>query len=149
MTEVLFYHLERSTLEQVLPSLLEKCLERQWNVVVQTGTVQKSEELNRMLWSYRDDSFLPHGTKKNGNESLQPIFISDDDANPNKASVRFLLDGAGLGDISGYIRVIFIFTGHDVAAVAQARENWKTVKAAGHEATYWQQNAASRWEQKG
>ncbi len=149
MTEVLFYHLERSTLEQVLPSLLEKCLERQWHVVVQTGNMQGAEELNRMLWSYKDDSFLPHGTQKNGSEAMQPVFITDNDANPNKASVRFLLDGSELGDISDYTRVIFIFKGHDMEAVAQARENWKIVKAADHEATYWQQNSQARWEQKG
>ncbi len=149
MTEVLFYHLERSRLEQVLPSLLEKCLERSWNVVVQTGSMQKAEAINRMLWTYKEDSFLPHGTQKNGREALQPVFIADNATNPNNASVRFLLDGSELGDISDYIRVIFIFSGHDMAAVSEARENWKKVKAANHEATYWQQNASSRWEQKG
>ena len=36
MTEVLFYHLQNMSLESVLPSLLEKSLERGWRVVVQS-----------------------------------------------------------------------------------------------------------------
>ncbi|GIR10158.1 MAG: hypothetical protein CM15mP21_4200 [Hyphomicrobiales bacterium] len=34
MTEVLFYHLERQTLEQVLPRLVQASLGRDWRVVV-------------------------------------------------------------------------------------------------------------------
>ena len=37
MTEVLFYHLEHQPLERVLPSLVEKTLERGWRAVVQAG----------------------------------------------------------------------------------------------------------------
>ena len=37
MAEVLFYHLTESTLEDALPPLLEKSLERGWRAVVQTG----------------------------------------------------------------------------------------------------------------
>ena len=38
MTEVRFYHLQRKTLEQALPQLLEKTLERGWRAVVMAGS---------------------------------------------------------------------------------------------------------------
>ena len=37
MTEILFYHLQHQPLERVLPTLLEKTLERGWRAVVQTS----------------------------------------------------------------------------------------------------------------
>ena len=83
MTEVLFYHLERQPLERVLPTLLEKSLERGWHVVVQAGTNERVEALDALLWSYCDDGFLPHGTSADGNVDLQPVFITDDEKNPN------------------------------------------------------------------
>ena len=62
MTEVLFYHLQNMSLESVLPPLLEKSLERGWRVVVQSTSQERTEALDAHLWTYRDNSFLPHAT---------------------------------------------------------------------------------------
>ena len=64
MTEVVFYHLQRQPLEQVLPDLLERSLERGWRVVVQASSDERVEALDAHLWTYRDDNFLPHGTAR-------------------------------------------------------------------------------------
>ena len=60
MTEVLFYHLQNMSLESVLPPLLEKSLERGWRVVVQSTSPERTDALDAHLWTYSDDSFLPH-----------------------------------------------------------------------------------------
>ena len=57
MTEVLFYHMQSRTLEQALPPLLTKCLERGWRVVVQAATEERVEALDGHLWTYDDQSF--------------------------------------------------------------------------------------------
>jgi DNA polymerase-3 subunit chi len=41
-----------------------------------------------------------------------------------------------------------LFDGNDERAVASGRERWRAYKEAGHKLTYWQQNAAGRWEMK-
>ena len=110
MTEVLFYHLERQPLERVLPTLLEKSLERGWHVVVQAGTNERVEALDALLWSYRDDGFLPHGTSADGNADLQPVFITDDETNPNASQVRFFVDGSSADDVSDYERPFICLT---------------------------------------
>lgn len=148
MTEVTFYHLERQPLERVLPELLEKCLERQWRVVVQVGSEERAQALDAHLWTYRDDGFLPHGTVKDGHASAQPVFLTSGTDNPNRATVRFLADGAETTDFTGYERVILLFDGNDPDAVERARESWKAATTAGHAATYWQQSAAGRWEKR-
>ena len=148
MTEVLFYHLERQPLERVLPSLVERTVARGWRAVVQAGSDERVEALDGLLWTYTDDSFLPHGTKKDGNSAEQPVFLTTEEANPNGATVRFLVDGADLAELSGYNRVVYLFDGHDPSAVAQAREQWKAAKSAGHTISYWQQSPEGRWENR-
>jgi DNA polymerase-3 subunit chi len=61
MAEALFYHLTESTLEEALPPLLEKSLERGWRAVVQVASPERRDALDQHLWTYRDDSFLAHG----------------------------------------------------------------------------------------
>jgi DNA polymerase III subunit chi len=148
MTEVLFYHLSRQPLDKVLPGLLERTLERGWRAVVQAGSGERVDALDALLWTYADDSFLPHGTARDGMADQQPIFLTVKDDNPNGATVRFLVDGAEAPDLSGYIRAVYIFDGRDEDALVQARGEWKRIKAAGHAVTYWQQNENGRWEKK-
>lgn len=145
MSEVLFYHLERQPLERVLPQLLEKSLERGWRAVVQAGSAERVDALDSALWTYRDESFLPHGTAKDPEPAAQPIFLTDADDNPNAAQVRFLVDGAQAGALTAYQRVVYIFDGRDEEAVAGARQAWTRIKADGHDATYWQQDEQGRW----
>ncbi|MDQ0315630.1 DNA polymerase III subunit chi [Amorphus orientalis] len=148
MTEVLFYHLERQPLDQVLPTLLERSLARGWRVVVQSSDPERRDALDAHLWTYRDDAFLPHGTAHDGHASLQPIWLTAVDENPNQANVRFLVDRATTDDLSAYERVVYLFDGHDPESVQDARSRWSEAKAAGHSVTYWRQSASGAWEKK-
>ncbi len=148
MTEVLFYHLERRPLEQVLPQLLEKTLQRGWRAVVQTGSEERAQSLSQSLWTYREEAFLPHGSAQDGDENMQPIFLTAEEKNPNGAQIRFFVDGASAEDVSAYERAVYMFDGNDQDAVTAARQRWKAVKAQGHDVTYWQQSPEGRWEKK-
>lgn len=149
MTEVLFYHLERARLESVLPGLLEKTLDRGWKAVVRAGSRERVEALDGLLWTYRDDAFLPHSA---GGEdpARQPVWLTDADDVPNAADVLFLVDGAAAdpSGLSKFVRCVTIFDGGDAEAVASARAFWKTVRTAGHDATYWKQSEGGRWEKQ-
>jgi DNA polymerase-3 subunit chi len=147
-TEVYFYHLENRSLEQVLPTLLERSLERGWRAAVQAASKERVEALNTLLWTFREDSFLPHGAASDGAPAVQPIYLTDDEDNPNEAAVRFLVDGAALGDASGYVRVVHMFDGRDAGAVGRAREAWAAAKEKGFAVSYWQQDGDGRWQQK-
>ena len=119
MTEVLFYHLQNMTLESVLPPLLEKSLERGWRVVVQSTSQERAETLDAHLWTYSDDSFLPHASSRVADAQDQPIVLSIEEGNPNRANVRFLVDNAALpADCDSYERVVLVFNGDDPDAVS-------------------------------
>jgi len=147
-TEVLFYHLEQQTLEKVLPSLLEKTLQRGWRAVVQTGTPERLAAIDLALWTYRDDSFLPHGAAKDGYAAEQPVYLTTTGETPNGAGVRFLVDGAEAEAFSGFVRIVYLFDGNDTDAVKTARAQWTAAKGAGCPVTYWQQSPAGKWERK-
>ena len=148
MSEVLFYHLTESTLEQTLPGLVEKCLERNWRVVIQGGNLERLEALDAVLWTQSEQGFLPHSMVRDGTENLQPVWLTTGDDNPSNATIRFMVDGATPSGLSDYQRGIYMFDGHNAAAVDHARQRWKVEKSAGHAVTYWQQKTGGGWEKK-
>ncbi|MCG6121397.1 MAG: DNA polymerase III subunit chi [Microvirga sp.] len=146
MTEVLFYHLQGQPLETVLPTLIEKSLERGWKAVVQSGDPERLAALDDHLWTYDEQSFIPHGLADEPDSALHAVALAADDANPNGAAIRFLVAGAQTPpDAATYTRIVVIFDGEDDVALTGAREQWRAVKAAGHEATYWRQDERGRW----
>lgn len=147
MTEVLFYHLETQPLDRVLPVLVEKSLERDWQVVIEAGSEERAEAIDNLLWTYKDDSFLPHALAGGDADHLQPVLITTRPHNPNEAEIRFFVDRAVPTDVAGYQRVVYMFSGHDPDAVSEARVAWKTLKP-GNDLTYWQQDANGRWVKK-
>jgi DNA polymerase III subunit chi len=139
MTEIRFYHLTRKSLEQVLPELLEKTIERSARAVVIAGSLERVEALTQHLWTYNPNGFLPHGSARDGNPSMHPIWLTAEDERPNDASFLFLTDGATSRHVSDYERVMDIFDGNDSEALAAARRRWAENKKQGHQISYWQQ----------
>jgi DNA polymerase-3 subunit chi len=149
MPEVLFYHLQDMTLENVLPPLLEKSIERGWRVVVQSTSEERTDALDAHLWTYRDDSFLPHATWRVGDAPEQPIVLIAGEGNPNGAAVRFLVDNAALpADSDAYQRLVLVFNGEDSEALAAARSAWTDCKSRGFDVTYWQADERGRWQRQ-
>jgi DNA polymerase-3 subunit chi len=146
MTEMLFYHLQGQKLQGVLTPLLERSLERGWRVIVRGGSEERIEALDAHLWTYRDDGFLPHGTWREPEAAAQPVLLTLTEANPNRADVLFLIDGAPVpADVEGYQRIVLVFDGEDGNAVGAARDRWSEAKAKGFAATYWQPDGDGRW----
>src|SRR5438046_10026454 len=138
MTEMLFYRLQNMSIESVLPSLLEESLGRGWRVVVQSTSPERTEALDAHLWTYSDDSFLPHATWRAGDAQDQPIILSIEEGNPNRANVRFLIDNVALpADCDSYERLVLVFNGDDADALTSARGAWADCKSRGVWETWW------------
>jgi DNA polymerase III subunit chi len=145
--EILFYHLQKASLEQVLPSLLEKTLERGWKAVIRASSDERLKALDDHLWAYRDDVFLPHCLDQMTDEiEHAPIILSLQDTRFNDAEVIFVVDSADMPATSGWTRAVIMFDGNDLEALTKARTTWKSLKANDHEATYWRQSEQGRWE---
>ena len=149
MTEILFYQLNGQTPEQILPPLIARSLERGWRVAVQASSEERVEALDAHLWTWRDDSFLPHGTWREAEAAEQPVLLTVNADNPNGAAVRFLVDGAAVpANASAYQRLVLLFDGDDPEALETARERWAKAKAEGFEVTYWRADENGSWQRQ-
>jgi DNA polymerase III subunit chi len=149
MTEILFYQLNGQKLEQVLPPLIARSLERGWRVVVQASSDERVEALDAHLWTWRDDAFLPHGTWREAEAAEQPVLLTVNADNPNGAVVRFLVDGAGVpADAAAYQRLVLLFDGDDPEALEVARGRLASAKNEGFEVTYWRTDENGRWQRQ-
>ena len=143
-----FYHLVEMPLEQALPRLLEKVSAAGHRVVIMAKTPERVSFLDGLLWTWSPDSWLPHGSARDGDAELQPIWLTEGEDNPNKADVLVLTDGVSPSSLEGYARVLTMFDGRDDAAVDSARELWRRWKADGLELTYYQQTESGGWFEK-
>lgn len=147
-TEVKFYHLQKQTLDQALPLILEKAIKTQKNINVRFSDAKEVTRMNTHLWSYKPDSFLPHGCKKEGNADKHPIWLTDQDENPNNAKILVLTDGNQSDHIDDYDLCCEMLDGRSDEQVQKARQRWKDYKEKGYRITYWMQSDTGGWEQK-
>ena len=147
MAEIAFYHLQKSSLDSVLPRLLARTLDQGKRALVLAGSDTRVENLTAMLWTFDPASWLPHGSAKDGRPADQPIWLAVQPDNLNRADFLFLTDGTE-ADPGSYERCFDLFDGNDDSAVAAARERWKKLREGGHTLTYWQQNERGAWEKK-
>ena len=153
MTEVLFYHLERRSLDDVLPGLIEKTLERGWRAIIKTESSERADAIDSLLWTYNERSFLPHAQAGDGEIARQPVLITLDETNLNGANVLFLVGGAEPSDwshepASAFARVVLLFDGRDESSLARARSAWKGAREANCDVTYWKESASGKWERQ-
>lgn len=148
MTDIRFYHMQQKKLEQALPEILAKALERQYRVVIKAGNAECLELLDKALWTFQPESFLPHGSAKDSRAEEHPVWLTTEDENPNQANMLVLAGGAASENFSGVDLCCEFIDGNDEAAVLAAREHWKSYKSAGHTLAYFQQDDDGKWHQK-
>ena len=144
--EIWFYHLERSTLDQVLPGLLEKTLQRGWRALIHSTQSHRLEDIDEHLWAYRADSFLPHGLATSPMAERQPVLLTETAGNLNSAQALFIVDDTELGATEGFERCFIIFNGRNETSLQKARQRWRDLKAANANLAYWKQSPEGRWE---
>lgn len=147
MTEIWFYHLEKKALDDVLPGLVERALARGWRVLIRTDSAERAQMLDSLLWTWSEDSFLPHAQMGDGEPREQPVLITPEDGNPNGAAMMLFVGGAlpaGF-DETACARIAVLFDGRDASAVAAARGAWSAAKGSGHTVAYWKQSGG-KWE---
>jgi DNA polymerase-3 subunit chi len=148
MPEYWFYHLEASTLKGVLPDLLSKTLSKGWRALVRLPDGTALGDWDDYLWTYQDQSFLPHGREDQGRADQQPILLANKMQSADGFDVVFLIDGADVASVDGVTRVIVMIDGRSQEAIARERGRWKSLKDAGATMSYWQQGSSGGWEKK-
>lgn len=146
--EYWFYHLEASTLKGVLPDLLTKTLSKGWRALVRLPNGADLSDWDDYLWTFQDQSFLPHGREDQGRADQQPILLANTTDSAEGFDAVFLIDGANVSTVDGVSRVMVMIDGRSQEAVQRERTRWKTLKDAGAVMSYWQQTSQGGWEKK-
>jgi DNA polymerase-3 subunit chi len=140
-----FYHIDQTSVPEAVAPLVEKCLERGWRVVI-AGGEETLAVLDRHLWTWRDDSFLPHG--RDGSEAArQPVLLSREARPVNGARAAILLDGT-TAEVGAFERAIVVFDGGDSEVRGAARRQYRLASEQGARVRYFQQDAAGGWREK-
>ena len=152
MGNALFYHLTRSSAEQLVPTLLGKSLAAGWRVELRGQDRNRMARLDEALW--QGDGFLPHGLAGGPHDALQPVLLTVTEDGPppsgdNRPDCLIALDGAGVdpAECAQAQRVCIVFDGNDPEALDRARGQWRALTGAGVAAEYWSE-AGGRWERK-
>lgn len=143
--QVDFYHLTVVPLERALPQIAEKVLAADNCLLIVSSDEKQRDALDKLLWSYTPDSFLPHMQFGAGDDAAQPILIAPHVNAANGAKHIALIDGAWREDALDFDRAFHFF---DEDSIKPARAAWKSLEGRnGIERRYWKQNDAGRWEQ--
>ena len=143
--QVDFYHLTIKPLDRVLPQIAEKVLAAGDRLVIVAGDEDQRRHLDRLLWTFSPDSFLPHGCAGAGDDAAQPILLAPNVTAANAARNVALVDGVWRDAALGFDRAFHFF---DEGSLREARLAWKALADRdGVERRYWKQNDAGRWEQ--
>ncbi len=145
MTEIRVYHLSITPLEKALPGILQKILERDMRAVVLTESGDRVSDLNAKLWTYAQQSFLPHGAAADGFAADQPIWLTEKDGdNPNGAKVLVLVDEIHSQHISNYeLACIFLTpTQSDSPSWHKQEKAWE----AEHQLMHFKQDPTGKWQ---
>ena len=142
--QVDFYHLTMTPLDRALPRIAERVVATGERLLIVADGDEQRRHLDRILWSYAPDSFLPHGAAGAGDEAEQPILIAASADPVNGARHIALVDGRWRDEALGYERAFHFF---DDESIDAARLAWKALAAReGVDRRYWKQGEGGRWE---
>jgi DNA polymerase-3 subunit chi len=148
MTEIRFYHMEQSTLDQVLPSITAKAVQTGKHILIQSSDKKDLKGLSNLLWSFKPESFLAHGVDGDDNGPRQPVFVTAKNDNANNAKILMLVNGAVHESVENFDLVCELLDGRVESQIMDARTRWKSYKNDGHDLTYWQQDENGAWQKK-
>jgi DNA polymerase-3 subunit chi len=142
--QVDFYHLTAMPLERALPRIAERVVAGGGRLLVVAAEPEQRAALDRLLWTYAAESFLPHAQLGAADDARQPVLIAPDVDAANGARNVALADGEWRDDALDFDRAFHFF---DEGRIREARAAWKGLAGReGVERRYWKQNDAGRWE---
>jgi DNA polymerase-3 subunit chi len=146
VTEIRFYHLQRSSAEKAVPDLLKKAVERGHKVLFKLPTASRRQFYDEWLWRFAPESFLPHAQEGDEADADHAIWLSTNDNAPNQPTMALVAEGAALPDVEGLLLICNVF---DSANQDQARQLWATLKNQKDlTLTYWKQQDNGGWLQE-
>ncbi len=145
-TNIQFYHLLSTRLEQAVPKLMQSALNANHRILLWCKDKAEEQRISDALWTQNPASFLPHGSATGAHATLQPIVLSAEESPANHPDLLAITHGAAPKNPDDYAKILDIFDGTNDDAVLAARERWKRYKGEGHKLQYIKQQPGGGWK---
>ena len=145
MTEIFFYKLKNLSVELFLISLIEKSISVNWNSVVLLDNVERMEEINDLLWTFNDVSFIPHGSQSDLSPERNKVYLTCNEENPNKANAIFSIDGVAINNPKNWSRCIYIFNEQNLKVTDELESYKREIKDLDYIQKSFEQDQNGKW----
>tara|TARA_B100001741_G_scaffold301024_1_gene288856 strand:- start:137 stop:601 length:465 start_codon:yes stop_codon:yes gene_type:complete len=145
LTELFFYQLQVSKTYEVLPKLLEKTLEKRKRALVLGQSDEEVIRLSELLWSYKADSWLPHGSIEEPFSEKHPVLLSKNVCTVNDATFLFVLNGVLPNSIEAFERCSVLCDEHAIESISSLRKKYSKNTKNKYHVTFWQEDRNGRW----
>jgi len=140
MTRVSFYTLAddvQGDRFQVTCRLVERIHGEGLRLYVRAASEQEARHLDRLLWTFRQQSFIPHGLRGETDSDLTPVLIGWNGDAPDTRPILINLAPALPPGFERYERVCEAVD-HDPAIRAAARERFRSYRRSGLQLDHYQ-----------
>lgn len=148
LCSVSFYAVGNDSIARVAALLCDKAYHSGHRVLLHVEQKDAMEAFDYQLWTFKQKSFLPHGTTADLVPEWMPILISQEGVNRNNAAIYMGCAHCIPENVDEFARVIDIFNQSDNVALKAARARWRTYAGQGKEVSFWTQDQKTRKWQK-
>lgn len=132
MKSAIFLNIKEKDKNKLLFELIERFYYEGEKVVIFTSTQERANELDRFIWIYKQESFIPHKIFTYSEEdALEKIAIVYNKLNPFSANVLIVYDKCDL-DFALNFEKIYEFVEHTKEAIIESRKRYKFYKDKGY-----------------
>ena len=112
--------------------LAEKAYEQGLRVIVRTASPAETAEVDELLWTFADGSFVPHGTWPSEPDfaAVTPVLVASGTLPPTHRDVLINLAADAPGEFSAYARVCDVVGGDEDGKKA-GRQRWRVYRDGG------------------
>ena len=145
MTEIFFYKLKNTSIDLFLISLIEKSISKNWNSLVLLDNTERMEEINDLLWTFNDTSFIPHGSQSDLSPDKQNVYLTCNEENLNNSNIIFSIDGIIINEPGNWNRCIYIFNEQNLKVTDELESYKREIKDFGYTLKSFEQDNNGKW----
>jgi DNA polymerase-3 subunit chi len=129
-TKIYFIVLHSPQKQKVVCDLAEKCYQTKKRAVIFSKDPEKAKEIDQLLWTWKQSSFIPHIYSTTLEESVfEPILITSQIGNNFDYNVLILLDAVATETVNKFETVIEFAEKYDISRLTESRERYKMYKS--------------------
>jgi DNA polymerase-3 subunit chi len=146
LEKAFFYNSARRETVKDIVKLTEKLYKKNNFILLYCADQETVDALDEYLWSYSEDSFIPHSKKNNEKKSLYPILVTDEILNDHEHNILLALNGVLIKetDWPKFNKVYYFFDDQNHEERENARSMWKSFSSLEIDCRYWV-NKENKW----